>query len=171
MTPSVSPEADWELTKEAVLYAREGGAELGLALITEFERALPFSAIIRSLAHPGETGDVAFLSGSFRSASSTTPAGATFEWLRSRTIDEIQIIGAVASDDLVVMRQLRPNKRFDRSAKQQRCLVPVALRAPVPGQAWRSAPSNPGRHASHRMVLDGLWQAAACISCFPRRSP
>ena len=40
MSPSVSPEADWELTKEAVFYAREGGAELGLAFITEFERAL-----------------------------------------------------------------------------------------------------------------------------------
>ena len=40
MTPSVSPEADWELTKEAVFYAREGGAELGGAFVTEFERAL-----------------------------------------------------------------------------------------------------------------------------------
>ena len=35
MTPSVSPEADWELTKEAVFYAREGGAELGLAFIKQ----------------------------------------------------------------------------------------------------------------------------------------
>jgi hypothetical protein len=25
MTPSVSPEADWELTEEAIYYAREGG--------------------------------------------------------------------------------------------------------------------------------------------------
>ena len=40
MNPSVSPEADWELTKEAGYYAREGGAELGLSFITEFERAL-----------------------------------------------------------------------------------------------------------------------------------
>jgi plasmid stabilization system protein ParE len=40
MTPSVGSEADWELTKEAVFYAREGGAELGGAFITEFERAL-----------------------------------------------------------------------------------------------------------------------------------
>jgi hypothetical protein len=40
MTPSVSPEADWELTKEAVFYARAGGAELGGAFVTEFERAL-----------------------------------------------------------------------------------------------------------------------------------
>lgn len=40
MTPSVSPEADWELTRETVFYAREGGAELGVAFIAEFERAL-----------------------------------------------------------------------------------------------------------------------------------
>jgi toxin ParE1/3/4 len=40
MTPSVSSEADWELTREAVFYAREGGAELGNAFISEFERAL-----------------------------------------------------------------------------------------------------------------------------------
>ena len=40
MSPSVSPEADWELTKDAVYYAREGGADLGLAFIAEFERAL-----------------------------------------------------------------------------------------------------------------------------------
>jgi plasmid stabilization system protein ParE len=40
MIPSVSPEADWELTREAIYYAREGGAELGLAFIAEFERAV-----------------------------------------------------------------------------------------------------------------------------------
>ena len=40
MTPSVSPEADWELTRESVFYAREGGAALGGAFVTEFERAL-----------------------------------------------------------------------------------------------------------------------------------
>src|SRR5689334_8550164 len=40
MTPSVSPEADWELTDEAIYYAREGGAELGEAFITEFDRVL-----------------------------------------------------------------------------------------------------------------------------------
>lgn len=40
MSPSVSPEADWELTREAIYYAREGGAELGLAFIAEFERAV-----------------------------------------------------------------------------------------------------------------------------------
>jgi hypothetical protein len=38
MTPSVSPEAEWELTEGALFYAREGGAELGLAFISEFER-------------------------------------------------------------------------------------------------------------------------------------
>jgi hypothetical protein len=32
-----------------------------------------------------------------------------------------------------------PNHRFDRSAQQLRRWVPVALRAPAPGQAKRSA--------------------------------
>ena len=40
MTPSVSPEAEWELSREALYYAREGGAELGGKFINEFERAL-----------------------------------------------------------------------------------------------------------------------------------
>ena len=40
MNPWVSPEADRELTEGAVYYAREAGAELGLAFIAEFERAL-----------------------------------------------------------------------------------------------------------------------------------
>ena len=40
MIPSVSPEADHELTEGAVFYAREGGRELGLAFIAEFERSL-----------------------------------------------------------------------------------------------------------------------------------
>lgn len=48
MNPSVSPEADWELTKEAVYYAQEGGADLGLAFIAEFERALALLC-----THPG----------------------------------------------------------------------------------------------------------------------
>lgn len=40
MIPSVSPEADRELSDGAVYYARESNADLGLAFITEFERAL-----------------------------------------------------------------------------------------------------------------------------------
>ena len=40
MIPSVSSGADRELTEGAVFYAREGGAEVGLAFIAEFERAL-----------------------------------------------------------------------------------------------------------------------------------
>lgn len=40
MTPSVSPEADRELTEGAVYYAKEADAVLGLAFIAEFERAL-----------------------------------------------------------------------------------------------------------------------------------
>ena len=42
MNPSVSPEADRELTEGGVFYAREGGGELGLAFIAEFERSLNF---------------------------------------------------------------------------------------------------------------------------------
>jgi plasmid stabilization system protein ParE len=38
--PSVSSEADSELSREALFYAREGGAELGAEFINEFERAL-----------------------------------------------------------------------------------------------------------------------------------
>jgi len=38
--PSVSSEADWELSREALFYAREGGPELGAEFINEFERAL-----------------------------------------------------------------------------------------------------------------------------------
>lgn len=40
MTPAVSSEAEWELTEGALFYAREGGADLGLAFISEFESAL-----------------------------------------------------------------------------------------------------------------------------------
>ena len=40
MIPSVSPEADRELTDGAVYYAREANADLGLAFIAEIERAL-----------------------------------------------------------------------------------------------------------------------------------
>jgi hypothetical protein len=37
---SVGPEADRELTDAAVFYAREGGAEIGLAFIAEYERVV-----------------------------------------------------------------------------------------------------------------------------------
>ena len=40
MIPSVSPEADWELSEGAIHYAREANAEVGLAFILEYERAL-----------------------------------------------------------------------------------------------------------------------------------
>jgi toxin ParE1/3/4 len=40
MTPSVSPEADQELTEGALFYAREGGHEVASALIAEYERAI-----------------------------------------------------------------------------------------------------------------------------------
>ena len=40
MIASVSPEAERELIDGARFYAREAGAELGLAFIAEFERAV-----------------------------------------------------------------------------------------------------------------------------------
>jgi hypothetical protein len=44
------------------------------------------------------------------------------------------------SGSCVLTEAQRPNPRVNRSAKQLRCLVPVALRAPAPGYAERSAP-------------------------------
>jgi plasmid stabilization system protein ParE len=40
MTPSVSPEADRELSESSIFYAREANAEVGLAFILEYERVL-----------------------------------------------------------------------------------------------------------------------------------
>lgn len=40
MTPSVSLEAERDLIEGALFYAREANAELGLAFVVEFERAL-----------------------------------------------------------------------------------------------------------------------------------
>ena len=45
MIASVSPEADRELTEGALFYAREGNAEVALALIAEYERALELLCI------------------------------------------------------------------------------------------------------------------------------
>jgi len=52
MTPSVSPEADWELTEGAVFYAREADAEVGLAFILEYERALALLCVHPHLGAP-----------------------------------------------------------------------------------------------------------------------
>jgi plasmid stabilization system protein ParE len=52
MTPSVSPEADRELTDGAVYYARESGANLGLAFIAEFERAIELLSMHPELGAP-----------------------------------------------------------------------------------------------------------------------
>src|SRR2546427_10698276 len=49
MTPSVGPDAERELTDGAVYYAREAkNADLGLAFIVEFERALEKQAPLPS---------------------------------------------------------------------------------------------------------------------------
>ena len=39
MNPSVSPDADRELTESAIFYALEANAEVGLAFVAEFERS------------------------------------------------------------------------------------------------------------------------------------
>ena len=51
MSVVVAPEARQELVDGAIFYAKEANAELGLALIEEFERALNVIA-----AHPGLRG-------------------------------------------------------------------------------------------------------------------
>jgi plasmid stabilization system protein ParE len=56
MTPSVSPEADWELTEGAVFYAREANAEVGLALVLEYERALALLCVHPHLGAPWRNG-------------------------------------------------------------------------------------------------------------------
>lgn len=40
MNPSVSPDADRELTERAIFYTREANADVGLAFVAEFERSL-----------------------------------------------------------------------------------------------------------------------------------
>jgi plasmid stabilization system protein ParE len=47
--PSISPEADRELTDGAVYYAEEGNAELGHAFVEEFERALDLLCVYPQL--------------------------------------------------------------------------------------------------------------------------
>jgi toxin ParE1/3/4 len=47
MIPSVSPEADRELSEGAIFYTREANVEVGLAFILEYERAL-----VLLCAHP-----------------------------------------------------------------------------------------------------------------------
>lgn len=66
MSPSVSPEADRELTEGAIFYAREANTEVGLAFIAEFERALTLLC-----GHP-QLGE------SFPTVSSTTSGAKSF---------------------------------------------------------------------------------------------
>ena len=56
MTPSVGSEADWELTESAVFYAREANAEVGLAFILEYERALALLCDHPHLGAPWRNG-------------------------------------------------------------------------------------------------------------------
>ena len=125
MSPSVSPEAEWELAEGALFYAREGGAELGLAFITEFERTLALLIRHAQLVRSGGSDAACPCVGS-HTASSTMSEATNCASLRWPTIGAGQNTGRVGSS-------LRPNKPFNRSAQELRSRVPSALRAPAPG--------------------------------------
>jgi toxin ParE1/3/4 len=55
MTPSVSEEAEFELSDAAGYYAQEGNAALGLAFIDEFEHALSLLCTQPQLGAPWRT--------------------------------------------------------------------------------------------------------------------
>ena len=64
MIPSVSPEADRELSDSSIFYAREANAEVGLAFILEYERALALLCAnpnlgAPSFGHPGKSSSAA----------------------------------------------------------------------------------------------------------------
>jgi plasmid stabilization system protein ParE len=71
MTPSVSPEADRELTESALFYVREANAEVGLALILEYERALALLCGHPHLGAPWRKADAASRCGNSLTVSST----------------------------------------------------------------------------------------------------
>jgi hypothetical protein len=52
MIPSVGPEADRELSDSSIFYAREANAEVGLAFILEYERALALLCANPNLGAP-----------------------------------------------------------------------------------------------------------------------
>lgn len=56
MIPSVSPEADRELSDGAVYYAQEANAEIGLAFVAEFERVLDLLCTHPQLGTPWRRG-------------------------------------------------------------------------------------------------------------------
>jgi plasmid stabilization system protein ParE len=56
MIPSVSPDADRELSDSALFYAREANAELGLAFILEYERTLALPCANPHLGAPWRNG-------------------------------------------------------------------------------------------------------------------
>jgi plasmid stabilization system protein ParE len=56
MKASVSAEADRELTDGALHYAREGGAQVGMAFIAEFERVLELLCAHSEIGAPWRGG-------------------------------------------------------------------------------------------------------------------
>jgi hypothetical protein len=58
MIPSVSPEADWDLSEGATFYAWEANTELGRAFILEYETALALLCRNNFDGRPVETTSV-----------------------------------------------------------------------------------------------------------------
>ena len=129
MIPSVSPEAERELTEGALFYAREGGADLGLAFIAEFERVLALLCTHPQLGASWRRRRRLPLR-KFHTAWSTTSVARNCEWLPWPTMRGGLSTGRVGS-------RLRPNLCINRSAQQLRCRVPAALRASAPAYAGR----------------------------------
>src|SRR5438552_16646619 len=97
MTPSVGPDAGRELTDGAVCYAREAkNADLGLAFIVEFERALELLCAYPRLGRRGEAG-AASLCADFPTASFTTSLAKNCGLLRLPIIGASPVTGPVAS--------------------------------------------------------------------------
>ena len=82
MIPSLSPEADRELSDSSIFYAREANAEVGLAFILEYERALALLCANPNLdappmsTRPFETAPVV--------GTATTDATTLWTWPRGR---------------------------------------------------------------------------------------
>ena len=56
MIPSVSPEADRELSDSSIFYAREANVDVGIAFILEYERALALLCANPNLGAPWRNG-------------------------------------------------------------------------------------------------------------------
>src|SRR5437899_11463016 len=100
MTPSVGLDAERELTDGAVYYAREAkNADLGLAFVAEFERALELLCAYPRLGAPWRSG-AASLCADFPTASFTTSLAKNCGLLRLPIIDASPVTGPVAGNSV-----------------------------------------------------------------------